>query len=129
LAWWWEKHSRRNANAVNAPVANACVANATKTKNACVANAVVNGVSAENAGAVASGRAGPSLADSVEAEVEAVFRAAPPVAQVVPVDSEALRVVEAVFYGCSPSWSLSTQTVTARFPPRKSRQPPLRSRS
>ena len=126
-------HSRRNANVKNAGKASAAnVPSATQIANAPEASAAAAG-NAANAAAAANGHANHKPAASVEAAEEADFRDVPPAGRVVPaVDSAALRVVPVALAGscgCSQSWLRSTRTVTAKSPPRKSRQHLPRSRS
>ena len=122
-------HSRRNANVKNAGKASAAnVPSATQIANAPEASAAAAG-NAANAAAAANGHADHKPAASVEAAEEADFRDVPPAGRVVPAVSEALRVVPVDSCGCFRSWLRSTRTVTAKSPPRKSRQHPPRSRS
>ena len=110
-------HSHKNANAMNAVKASAA--------NAPSATQIANAPEA-SAAAAANGRADHK---PVAAPEEAVFRDVPPAGPVVPAVSEALRVVPVDSCGCFRSWLRSTRTVTAKSPPRKSRQHPPRSRS
>ena len=113
-------HSHRNANAMNAVKASAANApSATQIANAPEASAAAAG----NAAAAANGRADHK---PVAAAEEAVFRDVPPAGRVVPAVSEALRVVPVDSCGCFRSWLRPTRTVTAKSPPRKSRQHPPR---
>ena len=123
-------HSHRNANAMNAVKASAANApSATQIANAPEASAAAAGNAAGNAANAAAAANGRADHKPVAAAEEAVFRDVPPAGRVVPAVSEALRVVPVDSCGCFRSWLRSTRTVTAKSPPRKSRQHPPRSRS